>query len=134
MDELWSIELLRQVMVMLGKHEGPLPENNIHKAKSKRHEQSAPAPSATSSSPHTPVNYISDDEDEEIQTQPRRSKRIKKRTKSATASIALWHSPTKETATAPPLVVDQRKLTSDYQCANLNLQLDEWTYKTYSLK
>ena len=36
-----------------------------------------------------------------------------------------------ETATLPPLAVDQRKLTRGYHAANLSMQLDEWAYKYY---
>ena len=41
---------------------------------------------------------------------------------------------TNETATVPPLAVDQRKLTRGCNCANLNLQLDEWAYTAYFVR
>ena len=135
LEELQAIELLQKVM--LGNEEGPLPKNSVQQHKVRQIANPAPAPKATAASPTSPENYMSNDEDDDVPAKPRRSRRVQRRIhgerqpeegNSLHRIVALA---AKATATVPPLAVDQRKLTRGFQVANLNLQLDEWAYKTY---
>ena len=76
MDELQAIKLLRKVM--LGEDKEPLPKNSVQQSKIRRTTTPMPVLKATT----TPVNYISDDEDEDIPPKPRQSKRVQRRIRS----------------------------------------------------
>ena len=132
-DEVTAIELLRKVM--LGEQDTPLPANSVQKIKAAARESRTPATAAADDTPEEPLNYVSDDEDEDCGERPPpcRSQRILSQrqpteSESLNRVVALA---AKETAVVPPLSVEQRKLTRGYVSANLSLQLDDWAYDAY---
>ena len=72
MEELQVIELLPKVI--LGEHDGPLPSNSVQRAKARGTDPPAPACNTTASPQTSPVNYILDDKDDDVQPEWRRSR------------------------------------------------------------
>ena len=123
---------------MLGKQHTPLPANSVQKAKETTLAPCAPATAATDKALDAPVNYVSDDKDdnEHEHPPPRRSRRTVSQRQPAEGDslqriVALA---AKETAVIPPLAVEQRELTRGYASANLSLQLDKWAYVRHILR
>ena len=160
-DELRAIELLREVMLgersaplplnsiqqMNANHKkqlqkervkaNPIREDDeetvIHSNCNPNRKATKPTVEADSNNP--PINYISDEEDGKP-SRPRvvrHSKRIlSQQEEQENPNLhRIYDLAENETATLPPLAVDQRKLTRGYHAANLSMQLDEWAYKYY---
>ena len=75
LDEVAAIKLLCKVM--LGEQDTPLPANSVQKATKTTRTPRAPATAATDDTTEVPVNYVSDDKDDEVHERPppRRSRR-----------------------------------------------------------
>ena len=119
---------------MLGEQHTPLPVNSVQKAKETTSAPRAPATAATDKALDAPVNYVSDNEDDNGHERPPPRRSWRKLSQRQPVEGDILHRivalAAKETAVVPPLAVEQRKLTRDYAGANLSLQLDKWAYDT----
>lgn len=74
-DKVSAIELLRRVT--LGEQDTPMPANSVQKAKEKTRAPHAPTTAAAHDATDAPVNYVSDDKDNDKHERPppRRSRK-----------------------------------------------------------